>query len=1266
MDFVSIQVKERKRDGQTIIEVGPDFKVIRSKDLMVRGKAFYAIWDEEAGLWSTDEYLVPILIDRKVRDYINNNPSLNNQGLVVQQKVSDYSSNAWKSFKHYVSLLSDSAIAMDNYITFENSVVRKDDYASKRVPYSLEEGEPKAFNELMSVLYAPEEREKIEWAMGAILSGDGKDIQKFLVLYGSAGTGKSTVLNIIQKIFEGYYVAFDAKALSGVNNAFAMEMFRNNPLVAIQHDGDLSQILDNTKLNSIISHEEMTVNEKFKSAYTARFNAFLFMGTNQPVKITDAKSGIIRRLIDVHPTGKRVSMTKYQSLMAQINFELGQIANQCINIYRTLGSEYYNTYEPRAMMFQTDVFFNFVEDHFDIFSSENGIPLKRAFALYQQYCEDTRIPNVLPRYKFRDELRNYFKEFHNRKRVDGKDQRSYFEGFLKEKLLDVKPELSKPLSVVLNSDKDLLYLECADCPAQYAKEDGSPAKAWRNVETTLKDLDSSRLHYVQVPENHIVIDFDLKDEFGKKSAVKNLEAASKWPPTYSEFSKSGQGVHLHYIWDGGDPKDLAPVFDKDGIEVKVYTGNSSLRRKFTVSNGVPIATISSGLPLKEKETKVLDEKRMTSEKGVRDLITRNLRKEIHPGTKPSVDFIFKILEDAYESGVEYDVSDLRPAILAFAVNSTNQAEYCVRKVSKMKFKSHDITDFDGVESHLIPEASHDELVFFDVEVYPNLFYISWKFAGEDSELVHMFNPTPEAVGALLQMKLVGFNNRRYDNHILMARYLGYSTEEIFQLSQRIIDGDRENSHFGSAWNVSHADVYDFSSKKQSLKKWQVDLGIRHMELDIPWDEPVPEDEWEQVAEYCDNDVLATEAVFNARKQDYIARQILASLSGLSINDTTRSHTTKIIFGNNKNPQGSFNYKDLSEEFPGYEYDFGKSTYKGEITGEGGYVYAEPGIYHNVIVLDIASMHPTTIEVLELFGPYTEKFSELKDARIAIKHRDYKKASEYLDGAFEPYLKDEADATALSEALKIVINSVYGFTSAKFPNPFRDIRNVDNIVAKRGALFMIDLKEAVQAQGYTVAHIKTDSIKIPDADPHIIEFVKDFGKKYGYIFEVEDSFSKMCLVNDAVYVAETLSGGPDIPAKWKAVGAQFREPYVFKTLFSREPISFEDMSLMKSVKTSIFLDMNEDLPEGEHDYKFVGRIGVFCPVVPGAGGGILLRKSDDAFHAVTGTKGYRWLEANTVRYLKKEDMIDKSYFQKLVDEAIETIGQFGNVDEFING
>lgn len=57
-----------------------------------------------------------------------------------------------------------------------------------------------------------------------------KKLQKFMVLYGAAGTGKSTVLNIIQQLFEGYYSVFDAKALGSSSNAFALEAFKDNPL----------------------------------------------------------------------------------------------------------------------------------------------------------------------------------------------------------------------------------------------------------------------------------------------------------------------------------------------------------------------------------------------------------------------------------------------------------------------------------------------------------------------------------------------------------------------------------------------------------------------------------------------------------------------------------------------------------------------------------------------------------------------------------------------------------------------------------------------------------------------------------------------------------------------------------------------------------------------------------------------------------------------------------------------------------------------------
>lgn len=103
--------------------------------------------------------------------------------------------------------------------------------------------------------------------------------------------------------------------------------------MAIQHDGDLSRIEDNTRLNSLVSHELMTVNEKFKSTYANRFKCFLFMGTNKPVKITDAKSGLIRRLIDVSPSGNKLSPKEYKAVTKQIEFELGAIAYHCQEVY---------------------------------------------------------------------------------------------------------------------------------------------------------------------------------------------------------------------------------------------------------------------------------------------------------------------------------------------------------------------------------------------------------------------------------------------------------------------------------------------------------------------------------------------------------------------------------------------------------------------------------------------------------------------------------------------------------------------------------------------------------------------------------------------------------------------------------------------------------------------------------------------------------------------------------------------------------------------
>jgi len=1278
MDFD--QIKERPLEGKKlgVVEVYPDFKVIRSKDLMVRGRSFYAIWDEAKGLWSTDEYDVQRLVDEDIKAYeVTTEPVTE----VHRKYLGNFSTNTWLQFRNYIGHLSDNSTQLDVDLTFANTEVKKEDYVSRRLAYSLQPGDYSAYDELIGTLYSPDERAKLEWALGAIIAGDAKQIQKFVVLYGAAGTGKSTFLLILQKLTEGYFVTFNAKQLTGNNNAFATEAFKSNPLVAIQHDGDLSKIEDNTTLNSIVSHEVMNVNEKYKPSYDMFFNAFLFMGTNKPVKITDSKSGLLRRLIDVKPTGNKVSPRKYQALMSRIEFELGAIASHALEVYRNMGKDYYSGYVPEDMMLQTDVFFNFVEWHWEDLKDPEGISLKRAFDLYKDYVKEADLSFSMPMYKFREELKNYFENFEDvHIAEDGTRSRSWYTGFTADKFKSQKHvEEARVFSLVMDETESLFDREMATMPAQYSVNDDGYMKFWTNnprigkdgkeyipadskvVHTMLQDLDTTQEHYVKVPQNHIVIDFDLRDATGEKSAERSLEKASSWPSTYAEFSKSGAGIHLHYIYDG-DVSELSSVYD-DGIEVKVFNGDASLRRRLSRCNNIPVATLHPGaLPTKEK--KVMNSDQIKSEKALRELIDRNLRKEIHPGTKSSVDFIHKILEDAYASDLVYDVTDMRNKILAFAGNSTNQALPAMRLVAQMKFASEVSEEkYEDVEE----EVKEVPIVIFDLEVYSNLFMICWKYYGAEN-VTTMINPSPAEVEQLLKFRLVGFNNRKYDNHILYARYLGYDNERLYKLSQKLIS-NVPNATFGEAYNLSYTDVFDFANEKKSLKKWEVDLDIPHVEMSIPWDKPAPEDMWDQIAAYCENDVRATEAVFDARKEDFIARQILSELSGLSANATTQQHAARIVFGENRRPQEEFVYTNLADEFPGYTFESGKSTFHGEITGEGGYVYAEPGMYENVVLLDVASMHPTSIELLNLFGDeYTKNYAEIKKARIAIKRKNFDEAREMFGGRLAKYLEDTSGSDALAYALKIVINIVYGLTMQKFENAFRDPRNVDNIVAKRGALFMILCKQMVQEFGYQVIHIKTDSIKIvvpKDTDPKtIIDAVMEFGQNYGYEFEHEATYEKICLVNDAVFVGKKTDGRK--PAEWDATGAQFKHPYVFKKLFTHQNILFKDKCETKSVQTSLWLDFTNDkemMALANDNKRFVGKTGVFCPVTEG--GGLLQREKDGKFHSATGATGYLWLESEMVKTMGLEKSIDMRYFDHLVDDAKDNIAKFGDVEWFVS-
>ena len=1351
LDFLLISARPTKRGG---VEIYPRFKICKTKDLMIKGSDFHAIWDEENQKWQKDEQDVVRLIDNELDKYakahkekFDDNPQImymwdSDSGII----------NKWHTYCQ--KQMRDNYVPLDETLVFNNQQTTKEDYSSKRLSYSLEKGQCNAWDEIVGTLYEDSERHKIEWTIGAIVTGESKKLQKFIVMYGAPGTGKGTILNIIQMLFEGYYTVFDAASLGSSSDTFALEQFKNNPLVAICTDGDLSRIENNARINALVSHELMTVNEKHKSLYVMRFNAFLIAASNKYVQITDAKSGLIRRLIEVFPKGVKIPRERYENLMNQVQFELGHIAKKCADVYLS-NPKAYDDYIPITMMQESNDFFDFIHDNSIIFTSDDGITLKSAWELYKTYCEDAKVKYPYPKRQFSNELKNYFEHFEERHKVGDDWVRSYYYGF-KKKLINGNKEVIN--NKTENDDKTYLIdfkeqeskfdILCKDCPAQYANEGGTPMMRWASNKNTLHDLDTEKLHYVKVPENHIVIDFDLKDEQGNKSYNLNLIEASKWPKTYAELSKSGGGIHLHYIYDG-DVKKINRIYNGNpNIEIKVFTGDSSLRRKLSKCNSEDINHISSGLPMKG-EIKVIDFEGFKDDQHLINTIKNNLQKK-YGATKPSIDYIYNALEKAYESGMTYDVSTMYDNILAFAANSTHNSDYCIKKVMQMKFKSEE----KEIEIKKTEENSIDKLVFFDVEVYPNLFLVCYKFFGD--KVVHrLYNPKPKDIELLCKYRLVGFNNRSYDNHIMYGCLLGYTNEQLFNLSQSIINNDNDSTcKFGNAYNLSYTDIYDYCSNdnKKSLKKWEIELGIPHKEMDLPWDQPVPKEKWEDVGLYCDNDVLATEAVWNATQDDFTAREILAEIAGMSVNDTTNSITTKIIFGNNKKPQAAFNYPDLSKEFPGYEFVkewngktyTRKNMYRGVDLGLGGFVDAEPGMYGDIALIDIASMHPHSIIAMNLFGEYTKNFKDLVDVRIHIKHKEYDIAKTLFDGKLSKYLIDPSKAKKLSKALKTAINSVYGLTSASYDNAFKDKRNENNVVALRGALFMKTLEDEVKARGFKVAHIKTDSIKIPDATLDIINFCYDFAKKYGYTFEHEATYDRMTIVNDSVYIAkyklledcEKLYGkdyvysSPEVlsankehkPGEWTATGTQFQVPYVFKRCFSKEDIEFKDLCETKTVKSCMYLDYNEPLEsdaefillkeirekvkknidegldmfkgmsgkkkelynlniamsdeeldkaiENCHSYQFVGKVGLFTPIKPAHNGGLLVRvgySSDGTkkYDSVTGASGYRWMESDRVQELGYEDYIDYSYYENLVNKAIEEIQKYGDYYWFVS-
>lgn len=1248
MDFYKIRTKKlTSNNRQADYVVYPDFTYANVKDLICKGGAVYAFWNENQWNVNVDDLI--ITIDNRIREKIKEIKKKNEDKIIVGRFINDNETKLMADLVAYAKLRKQSEIAFNSRIIFADETPKREDYSTNQLSFTPKKGNTEAFDELMKVLYRDEELEKIMWFMGALLTNSMPKIQKFMYLYGGKGAGKGTVIKIFKMLFDGYYSTIDLRLLTGTSE-FATSQIKEVPLL-IDDDTDMSKIQNDTNLLKLTAHEPISVNVKYKSAYDVIFNGLVITASNQRYQVRNIDSGITRRAVVVAPTSYTHPGETYNNLMARVAYELPMIAEKAMRLFKKRGMHFYDDYMDVEMAEATDYMFSFVREN--AVALGDVVTLQKAAELFKIYLDDLGYETKGYKRRVKNELMRYYRNFYPQTKIDGVNVKNVFKGFKKDMVFPEEVEVvpDEPDLVVLDADISTFDIIAKTYPAQLTTAKETPKVKWDECTTTLSDIDTSKLHFVQLPMNHIVIDFDLKGENGEKNLERNLRASMKFPKTYMELSKSGKGVHLHYIYDG-DVNALASLVEED-VEIKVFTGKQALRRKLTKHNDAPISHITTGLPNKKKKEGVSMyqdvEMIVWDEKKIRTSIIGNIEKRYHAATKPSIDFIAHILEEAEKNGVQYDVRDLRQDVYIFANKSSNNADYCRKAVAKMNFSTiQEVEEIKEVNKGTVVVPNED-IHFYDVEIFPNLFVVVWKQFGDHPKTT-WYNPTSEQIEWLLQKPLIGFFNRKYDNHIMYGGLLGNSVLELYNQSQKIINGsNRDAGMYSNAYELSYADIYEYASKKQSLKKWEIELGIHHDELELAWDQPVPEELWPRVGEYCGNDVDATEATFMATYQDYQARLILAELSGLKVNATTTQHAAAFLFGDDPRPQDKFIYTDLSEMFPGYTYSFGKSEYRGEDPSEGGYVYSEPGVYEDVALLDVESEHPTSLIEMDYFGPYTQRYLDLKTTRLHIKHKDYDAARKMFNGILVPYLKDEESAEALSYALKIIINIVYGMTSAKFDNKFKHKDNVDNIVAKRGALFMIDLKHMVQEAGFTVAHIKTDSIKIPNATKEIIAKVFEFGKKYGYTFEHEATYSRIALVNNAVYIAEYGWAAKESKiGKWEAVGAQYADPIVYKKLFTGETIVEEDYAITKSATAPIYL--------GD---TFVGKV---AQVYASHTGEEMFRVAEDKKSYVAGTKNFKWRLMSD--YKGKED-IDMKYYDGLVKKALENIDKVGLLGKVVD-
>lgn len=374
------------------------------------------------------------------------------------------------------------------------------------------------------------------------------------------------------------------------------------------------------------------------------------------------------------------------------------------------------------------------------------------------------------------------------------------------------------------------------------------------------------------------------------------------------------------------------------------------------------------------------------------------------------------------------------------------------------------------------------LAFYDVECFKRDFLIVVKDIDKNI-LMCEWDDFSQLPTILKNYQMVGYNNHYYDDIMITGVMRGFDNEQLKRLNDKLIGG----SHVAIKSHPLLKDSLDcfqqIAVAKPSLKKIEGNMGhdIEETEVDFNIDRPLTKEERALTEHYCNHDVDETIDVYKLRcdLDDYFqVKEELLNLCEEQGQDKSkiRKWNTTTLSSNllAKKPLVKWAKLRVSEEFmrshnipeevidmwlnsnpfvPG-EKSITVNAFGCQITFGSGGLHGDTGKpfrCKNVKLKDVASMYPSIIVLFNVLGEYTKNYHELKQKRVAIKKSDPVKAN----------------------ALKLVLNSVYGQLKSKYSNLYNPYASLTVCVYGQVALW--SLCERLYNVGCELININTDGV-----------------------------------------------------------------------------------------------------------------------------------------------------------------------------------------------